>query len=113
MSTRRSDTIKFLTQDETKRLFSAIKNKRDKAIFLIAYRHGLRASEFGLLQKSDVNWKQQRIYVHRLKGSFSAEHQMQPDEVRILKSYLRSREDASPALFVSNRTTPIRRVMLH
>jgi len=38
-------TISFLTQDETKRLFAAIKTKRDRAIFLTAYRHGLRASE--------------------------------------------------------------------
>jgi hypothetical protein len=31
----------YLTQDETKRLFSAIKNKRDHAIFLTADRHGM------------------------------------------------------------------------
>jgi integrase len=113
MSTRRSETIKYLTPDETKRLFSVIKSKRDKAIFLIAYRHGLRASEVGLLHKDNVDWKRQRIYVQRLKGSFSAEHPMQPDEVRILKSYLRTRTDESSALFVSNRITPIKRVMLH
>jgi integrase len=40
-------TISFLTQEETKRLFSAIKNKRDRAIFLTAYRHGLRTCEIG------------------------------------------------------------------
>ena len=31
-------TISFLTQDETKRLFSAIPSKRDRALFLTAYR---------------------------------------------------------------------------
>jgi hypothetical protein len=31
----------YLTQAETKRLFAAITNKRDRAIFLTAYRHGL------------------------------------------------------------------------
>jgi integrase len=113
MHARRTETIKYLTPDELKRLFSVITSKRDKAIFLIAYRHGLRASEIGLLHKDNVDWKRQRIYVQRLKGSYSAEHPMQPDEVRILKSYLKSRTDESPALFVSNRTTPIRRVMLH
>ena len=40
-------TISFLTQDETKRLFAAIKTKRDRAIFLTAYRHGLRACKIG------------------------------------------------------------------
>jgi type 1 fimbriae regulatory protein FimB len=113
MQSRRNETIKFLTTTELKRLFSVIKSKRDKAIFLIAYRHGLRASEVGLLHKDHVDWKRQRIYVQRLKGSYSAEHPMQPDEVRILKSYLKTRTDESSALFISNRNTPIQRVMLH
>src|SRR6266436_4418786 len=42
--------IHFLTQDELRRLFKVIRSKRDKAMFLVAYRHGLRASEIGLLQ---------------------------------------------------------------
>jgi len=44
---RRRSPISFLTQDETKRLLSAIKTKRDRAIFLTAYRHGLRACKIG------------------------------------------------------------------
>ena len=36
----RRRVISFLTQDETKRLFAVIKNKRDCAIFLTASRHG-------------------------------------------------------------------------
>jgi type 1 fimbriae regulatory protein FimB/type 1 fimbriae regulatory protein FimE len=113
MRSSKAGTIKFLTNDELKRLFSVIKSKRDKAIFLIAYRHGLRASEVGLLQRTHVDWKQQRIMVERLKGSHPGQHPMQPDEVRILKSYLRSRADDFPALFISNRGTPISRKMLH
>jgi hypothetical protein len=31
--------LAYLTQDETKGLFSPIKNKRDRAIFLTTYRH--------------------------------------------------------------------------
>ena len=54
---RRTETIKFLTLDETRRLFTGITNKGDKAIFLLAYRHGLRASEIGLLQISDLDLK--------------------------------------------------------
>jgi integrase len=65
-------TIHFLTQDELRSLFKVIQSKRDHAIFLVAYRHGLRASEIGLLQKADVDMKQGRLSVHRLKGSLSA-----------------------------------------
>jgi integrase len=36
-------TIKFLTADEARRLFGAIDSNRDRAMFLTAYRHGLRA----------------------------------------------------------------------
>jgi integrase len=74
MPQRRHETIRFLTIDELKRLFNAIKtegNKRDRALFLIAYRHGLRASEAGRFHKSDVDFKHLRIYCHRLKGSYS------------------------------------------
>jgi site-specific recombinase XerD len=90
-----------------------IKSKRDKAIFLVAYRHGLRASEIGLLQWADVDVKQGRISSHRLKGSISAVYPMQPDVLKAIRSYLRTRADESPYLFVSNRGVPISRFMLH
>ncbi len=49
--------ITFLTQEEVQRLFDAIKTKRDRAIFAVAYRHGLRASEVGILQLTDLDLK--------------------------------------------------------
>jgi site-specific recombinase XerD len=109
------ETIKFLTFDELKRLFGIIKvegNKRDRALFLTAYRHGLRASEVGRLHKTDIDFKQLRIYCHRLKGSHSGQHPMEPDEARILKAYLNSRDDDSPLLFPSRRNLPISRQRL-
>ena len=90
----KAETIKFLTESETKNIISVISSKRDKAIFILAYRHGLRASEVGLLQRNDFDDKQLRLNIHRLKGSLSGVHPLQADEVRILKSYLRTREDS-------------------
>jgi site-specific recombinase XerD len=109
---REERVITFLTQDEMKRLFKVIRSRRDKAIFLVAYRHGLRASEIGLLQRTDVDMKQGRIAIHRLKGSLSAVYPMQPDVMKAIRSYLRTRQDESPYLFVSNRNVPIGRFML-
>ena len=106
-------TIHFLTQDELRRLFKVIRSKRDRAIFLVAYRHGLRASEIGLLQRADVDAKQGRVSIHRLKGSISGVYPMQPDVLKAIRSYLRTRADESPYLFVSNRGVPISRYMLH
>ena len=42
--------------------------KRDYAIFLLAYRHGLRASEVGMLSTADLDLKQYRLRIHRLKN---------------------------------------------
>ena len=64
MPRRRQETIKFLTFDELKRLFNTIKaegNKRDRALFLLGYRYGLRASEVGRLYKADVDFKTQNL----------------------------------------------------
>jgi len=108
----KSETIKFLTEAEIKKLIGEISSKRDKAIFLLAYRHGLRASEVGLLQRNDFDEKQLRLNIHRLKGSLSGVHPLQPDEVRILKGFLRSREDSLPYLFPSRKGAPISRAML-
>ena len=88
----------LLVRDELRRLFKVIHSKGDKAIFLVAYRHGLRASEIGLLQRADVDAKQGRISTHRLKGSISGVYPMQPDVLKAVRSYLRTRVDESPYL---------------
>ena len=56
-------SIHFLTQSEMRALLEVIPSKRDYAIFLIAYRHGLRASEVGLLRREDLNLKEYRIRI--------------------------------------------------
>lgn len=109
----KAETIKFLTQDELTRLLAVIKDKRDKAIFLVAYRHGLRASEVGSLMVTDIDFKTLRITINRLKGSRPGVQPLQPDEVKALKAHLRSRKADIPTLFASNRNDPISRSMLH
>jgi len=64
----RSRVIQFLTQDEMKRVLAVIKNKPDRAMFLVAYRHGLRASEIGLLARRDLDLKRGRIIIQRVKA---------------------------------------------
>jgi site-specific recombinase XerD len=118
-------TIKYLTQDELKRLFQAIENdrpakyqvkvshnKRNLALFLVAYRHGLRASEVGILKLEDVNTDHGRIRIHRVKNSVSGEYPMEMDELKRLRAYLKDRKDNHPYLFVTQRGTAISRRML-
>ncbi len=105
-------TVQFLTQDEMKRLFAAIESKRDYALFLIAYRHGLRASEMGMLQVHDIDLKRFTIQISRLKGSDEGVHPMRPDEVKAVKAMLKARDVLSPTLFLSRLSQPISRRML-
>jgi len=67
-------TIKYLTQEEVSRLFSKIHDKRDRAMFNVVYKYGLRASEVGLLKIDDVDLERRRIRVYRLKGGVSGEY---------------------------------------
>lgn len=101
-------TIKYLTQDELRSLLRVITSKRDKAIFLLAYRHGLRASEIGVLRVEDVDLNRGRIRINRLKHSQGGEYPMEPDEIKILKAWLKERQDSS-YLFPSRRGVPISR----
>ena len=85
-----------------KRVLAVIKNKPDRAMFLVAYRHGLRASEIGLLARRDLDLKRGRIIIQRVKGSHA-------DTVKLLRWYLESRRDDIPYVFTSKRGLPIDR----
>jgi type 1 fimbriae regulatory protein FimB len=105
-------TIQFLTQAELRAFFRVITRTRDRALFLIAYRHGLRASEVGLVHMDDLNFAQQRMTIHRLKRSLPGIYPLRADEVKALKAYIRERQSHAPALFLSQRGTPISRRQL-
>ena len=92
-----------------RRLLSAIDSKRDQAMFLLAYRHGLRASEVGMLCTADLDLKQYRLRIQRLKNSLAGLHPLQSDELKALKAYLKERQSNAPALFLSRNDTPISR----
>jgi type 1 fimbriae regulatory protein FimB len=101
--------ITYLTQDEVRRLLAVITDKRDRALFQLAYHHGLRASEVSLLQRADVHEKHGRIYIPRVKGSLAKTYPLQPEDQRRLRAYLRTRTDDAPALFLSARGIPLER----
>src|SRR5207245_4254345 len=109
---RKRKEIKFLTEDELGRLFSVIHSVRDRAIFKLAYRAGLRASEVGMLQLRDYDAKADKIFVHRLKGSNSGEHHLVREEARALRAWLKVRGSLPGIIFASQRRTAISRTML-
>jgi len=103
----RVSRMTHLTPDE---LLSVLKAARARSV-LLAYRHGMRASEVCNLRLADVDLKAGSISVRRLKGSLHTvqplyRHKGQPllDEVTALRTWLRQREsDGSDYLFLSQK----------
>ena len=99
---RKRKEIKFLTEDEIARLFSVIHSIRDRAIFQLAYRAGLRASEVGLLQIRDYDPKADKIFVHLVR-----------EEARALRAWLKVRGSFPGPIILSKQKRPIDRTTLH
>lgn len=106
-------TKDYLSDSEIKVLLKASKKtrypKRNYILLLMIYRHGLRVSEAIKLRKFDVNLKESRIWINRLKNGLSVEHPISGDELRAIKRYLTSRNDNLPWLFVNERGLPLTR----
>lgn len=105
--------MKTLTTEELFAVLKAARTRstRDHAMVLLAYRHGLRASEVIGLTLEDVDLRTQSIDIQRLKGSKHTvqalqAHRGQPllDELTALKAWLSERpKDGSPFLFISQK----------
>jgi integrase/recombinase XerD len=75
---------KYLTTEEIDALFSVVDHVRDSPILRTAYRRGLRASEVGLLKRSDYRSEVGRLYIRRSRGSNSGEFLLTDVEQRSL-----------------------------
>jgi integrase len=87
------------------------KGARELAMIVVAYKHGMRASEVCNLRLGDLDLKNGTIVVERLKGSLRTiqavtEHRGEPllNEVKALREWLRERrDDGSDFLFNSQK----------
>jgi site-specific recombinase XerD len=103
----------ILTPQEILDLLKAARKRstRDWAMILLAYRHGLRASEVCGLKLADMDLKAGSISIRRLKGSLHTiqplhQHRGQPllDETAALRAWLRKwPADGSDYLFTSQK----------
>jgi len=105
---KRRTQVKNFTPHEIDLFFKAIDNPRDYAIFRLMYHRGLRASEIGMLQMSNVDMRAETISFDRLKGSRSGVgHHMTSNEIRALRAYLKVRGTDPGILFPSREGKPI------
>ena len=102
---------RYLTEKEVNKLMDAARKHgrhghRDATMMLIAYRHGLRASELVDLQWSQIELDSGRLHVRRAKRGAPSVHPLQGDEIRALRR-LRREQEASPFVLTSERGGPI------
>jgi integrase len=99
-----------LTQREVERLIEAVKGNRwghrDATMVLVAFRHGLRASELVDLHWDQIDLERALMHVRRLKNGSPATHPLTGKELRALRRLQREQELKSLFVFTSERGTP-------
>ena len=79
----------YLTEREIEKLIKAAGENRwghrDATAILIAYRHGLRASELVALRWDDIDFQTGKLHVRRAKGGTASVHPIGGRELRALR----------------------------
>ena len=103
-------TREYLTEAEVEKLMNAAKGNRhghrDTTIVLVAYRHGLRASELVDLRWDQVDFRSAALHVRRVKQGTPSVHPIVGDELRALRRLQREQEPKSSFVFTSERGAP-------
>ena len=100
----------YLTEKEIERLQETARKRsryghRDATMILIAYRHGLRASELCSLRWDQIELNSGRLHVRRAKGGIDNVHPLSDREIRALRQ-LRRENTESPYVFITERGGP-------
>lgn len=100
----------YLSEAELDTLLKAAKGTRyglrDHLAVLLAYRHGLRASELVGLEWSQVDFNAGRVDVRRVKRGVPSRHDLSGDELRLLRRLQRDQAPGTRFLFTSERGGP-------
>jgi integrase len=109
----------YLTQDEVKAMVTAAKSAggrtadRDALLVLLAYRHGLRASELTALRWDQIDLKAGLLHVARLKHGDPSTHPLRGPELRAIRAWKSAQDGSSPYVFTSLRGGPMTRRTVH
>lgn len=80
----------IMSKDEINRLFAAIDNLRDKAVFMTIYGAGLRLSEITRLRVQDIDSENMRIFVYQGKGGKDRFTLLSESNLAVLREYWRA-----------------------
>jgi len=96
---------KLLNENEIRRLFNALTNKKHKAMLFTAYSAGLRVSEIVQLKIADIDSKRMQILIKRAKGKKDRYVNLSPVLLDILRNYFKEYKPAPVIyLFESEQT---------
>jgi type 1 fimbriae regulatory protein FimB/type 1 fimbriae regulatory protein FimE len=99
-----------LTQAEVECLMKAVGGNRyghrDATMILVAYRHGLWASELTDFRWHQVDFKTANLHVRRVQSGTRSTLPLQGDEMRALRRRQKEQEPSSPFVFTSERGSP-------
>ncbi len=96
---------KLLNEEELRKLFNALTNKKHKAMLFTAYSAGLRVSEVADLKLSDIDSKRMQIFIRRAKGKKDRYVNLSPVLLDILRKYIKEYTPAPKEfLFESEQT---------
>ena len=101
----------YLEPVEIERIRTAARRRgryghRDDTMVLVAYRHGLRASELVSLRWNQVDLDAAKLHVRRAKGGDNGAHPLSGQEIRALRRLNREQSPASPYVFTTERGGP-------
>ena len=104
-------TREYLTEREVEQLIEGCRDNRrshrDQTMILLAFRHGLRASELCDLQWTQVDFNHATLALTRVKHGTPSTHPLTGRELRALRRLHRETESKSPFLFLSERGSPM------
>ena len=107
----------YLTEREVERLIEAAKQNRsghrDATAILVAYRHGLKASEVVVLRWDDIDLATGRLHLRRAKGGDASVHPISARESRLLRKLLRDANIALRLHLGTSRTSFRSRISAH
>jgi integrase len=100
----------YLTDREVEQLTDTARanryGHRDATMVLLAYRHGLRASELVDLRGDQVDFENATVAVRRAKKGTPSTHPIRGDELRALRRLAREQDPKSAFVFTSERGAP-------
>lgn len=97
------DEKTYLTYTELEKVIK-VTTGMERAIVLLMARHGLRVGELVKLELKHLDISNSRLYIPRLKNSISNWHPMKGDELRIVRTLIKTTPNTF--LFNSERKTP-------